>query len=96
MRLIDADRLREKRRMFHTDEYGDLVVTLDDIDAAPTVDPVKHAKWEFTHKDGPLKHMVSCSRCKTQDRFSLDVVGYFNYCPDCGAKMDSEDEHGNQ
>lgn len=41
MRLIDADLIKNKKRLFHTDEYGDWAVTVEDIDEAPTIDAVE-------------------------------------------------------
>lgn len=48
--------------------------------------PVVHGHWI---KDG--KRMVyQCSVCQT----GLQDIGYgYNFCPECGAKMDQEDNH---
>ena len=55
---------------------------------APVVDaaPVKYGKW-IVNKE---KKAATCSNCEftSYDWFSWN----FNYCPDCGAKMDNEEE----
>lgn len=86
MRLIDADLLKNKKRLFRIDEYGDRAVTVEDIDDTPTIDaePVIHAK---PNKIMPLVGEViyyECSNCK-----HLIFSGY-KYCSHCGAKMDLE------
>lgn len=83
MRLIDADLLKQKKRMFHTDEYGDWGVTVDDIDAAPTVDPVKHGRWKHYKKQG----IAACSCCSFERKLD-EEFGAAISCPNCGAKMD--------
>ena len=85
MRLIDADAFLE--RMSHTDRFFGVVY---DINDSPTVDavPVVHGKWNSM--DGYKTRKV-CSEC------GWDVPEYgkfYSYCPNCGAKMDLEEEHG--
>lgn len=101
MRLIDADALIEKfnekcdmatslidektAERFHT-----FCILADAVEAQPTIDavPVVHGKWEFIDK-----YKVQCSVClrirngKTQRMWE--------YCPNCGARMDGEDEQKN-
>ena len=49
MRLIDADELRKNAHQITTNTgFGAAVVTIGDIDNAPTIDPdslVKHGEW---------------------------------------------------
>ena len=52
---------------------------LDEIEAADVV-PVKHGRWE---KHG--KHDWWCTACKIGVPYSFTG---FNYCHNCGAKMD--------
>ena len=82
MRLIDADALiftRPKDRI-PTEGY----IEVSDIDRAKTIDPVKHGKWEVVDEAEPRRY--GCSECKR-----LSYTQY-NYCPNCGASMDMEDE----
>ena len=59
-------------------------------DKMPTVDPVKHGKWEediatdwrgFNSPPIPM-----CSVCKAHS------VAPYDYCPACGAKMERDDD----
>ena len=47
--------------------------------------PVKHGRW-IMHPNGH----GTCSNCK---KCSLDIMGGVdsNFCPNCGAKMDGDD-----
>ena len=99
-RLIDANALKEAMWNTDSDVYefcqgrvtnmGISRLKLDDmIDDCPTVDAVEvvHAKWEKAHIAGYLK----CNSCK--DAFIYEEwlkSGKWNYCPNCGAKMDGE------
>ena len=89
MRPIDADGLKElfNSRSSHPiyDEWSTLGI-LGVIDEMPTIDVVvvKHGEWV------PSEYQPhhTCSVCGHW--FSLyDKV---NYCPNCGAKMDLEEE----
>ena len=78
MRLIDADALPVKfwyGRFFRVAEI--------DIDNAPTVDAIKHGYW----KGKPIAGYsdVGCSEC---GGVFLENNGKWNYCPNCGARMD--------
>ena len=80
MRLIDADKLKEKMFTIEAWEYAPIdlhLIAVGDIDDAPTIDPVKHGKW--------------IERGKDDNRCSLCGWGVWvntnNYCPNCGAHM---------
>lgn len=75
MRLIDADCLKEKG---HYDDHDVFVVDYDDIKNAPTIDTVKHGRWE------DCSNGWMCSVCKHDARKD------YPYCPNCGAMMDGE------
>ena len=51
------------------------------IDAAPVV----HGRWEETVED-----WVMCSVCWDEWNKRIVPVEDFNYCPNCGARMDAE------
>lgn len=96
-RLIDANALG--RDAFHIKQFGKgirCVVDWDDIEAAPTVDAVEvvHGHWIFKHNpiDDPKRYFtrIVCSNC------NLHTGQKSNYCPQCGAKMDGEDNVTNQ
>ena len=101
-RYIDADKL--KKRMFSyyacvtedasksnytgetlmSYEVADLIE--DCIDNAPTVDakPVVHGEW-IDGRPYVNSRWKVCSVCK---QTAPEPHGGYNYCPNCGAKMD--------
>jgi NAD-dependent SIR2 family protein deacetylase len=89
-RLIDANAMREDWLENGENEHVyDTNAVLDSIDAQPTVDAVEvvHGEWERTEYHG----FIRCSKCKDvyiDDSWVAD--GKWNYCPNCGAKMDGE------
>lgn len=71
MRLIDADAFFEDFPEIRDYEYASQSYEVE-------AEPVKHGRW-IGHQ---LSSMVTCSVC--------GVVGwnrYYNYCPNCGARM---------
>ena len=87
MRLIDADAL-ETHEIYEGEWVR--VVYADDIDNTPTIDaePVRHGRWVFSpdHAEG------ICTMCnfKIYGRpyNNTYLIVPYNYCPNCGAKMD--------
>ena len=64
------------------------------IKAIPTADvaEVKHGKWIFINQaksyfDAPYGDISECSLCG--HKVDVSETNY-NYCPNCGAKMDKE------
>lgn len=57
------------------------------LKSIPSADvaPVRHGRWERASKS--LMVCTACGNCVVDDRIS----GMFN-CPNCGAKMDKEEE----
>lgn len=96
MRLIDADKLKPDTKTF-TSAYSEELkefYSQEAIDNAPTIEaePVRHGKWRTGNRaPAPIDRFV-CSVCD-----GLVVVSTFrnrcmyNYCPNCGAKMDGGD-----
>lgn len=104
MRLIVADALivdaiKERRFVFQMKDclnpefvvrtvYNDLA---DFIAAQPTIEaePVKRGRWER------LNYVAGWARCSNcESPWELSKIDAFNmdYCPNCGAKMEREDE----
>lgn len=54
---------------------------------AADVAPVVHGKWEYIPQTLNTLSQIRCSFCGW---WSLDpsIDGAYNYCPNCGAKMD--------
>lgn len=99
MRLIDAEELE---RLFNAQiERGatDAFDAFDDaLQDATTVDavPVVHGRWGQTDDDWYGLTTFQCSACGEEYCFEyaedLSTLNY-NYCPNCGAKMDLEGEN---
>lgn len=92
MRLIDADKADVDQISCY---YGDRAY-LDDVqewlDEQETVDLVRHGEWEPVKDE--LRVRCSCCKSKNDTLFGshLNYYKFFNYCPDCGAKMDLTEE----
>lgn len=97
MRLIDADALIHdiKHCLWdwkHLDGISAVIVlrqTISDIKNQPTVEaePVRHGKWLT-----PRGHENArcCSVCKCI--YHKDSVQFYEYCPNCGAKMERKND----
>ena len=87
IRLIDADAIPYVESQ---DIYLYDYAFRYDINEMPTVDAVevRHGRW-IPKQDGFWqKQILICSICG-----SRNALGYeFNYCPNCGAKMDGDDD----
>lgn len=90
MRLIDADalvkKIKEEASANYCNElYGvanGLRIAETIVNDAPTIDPVKHGRWETFNNAYGVSYCSLCSKA------------IFNhttpYCEKCGAKMDKE------
>ena len=74
------------------------------IDDAPTVDaePVVHGRWIIKDNPGTGWYRVTCSECGEDVTSVAPVIGFFpkakvtwDFCPNCGAKMDGKDGEQN-
>ena len=91
MRPIDADRALEIVRdqgiahpnAYHLTNYATLILR-----EAPTIDvtPVRHGKWVSV----PHKLARVCSVCNRDEPYKFADIDadVYDYCPNCGAKMD--------
>ena len=82
--LIDAN---DVYSLFDVNGFANLHIT--DIDAIPrvNVEPVRHGQW-IEYQIPPI---ICCSNCD----WATDVKEKnFNYCPNCGAKMDLGENNG--
>lgn len=64
---------------------------VEDLPAAD-VAPVRHGRWEspiFADSDDELDPRVRCSECGGIEA----AFARWKYCPNCGARMDKENEH---
>ena len=91
-RLIDANALRQE---IESRYYWGGAGMLAAIDEAPTVDavPVVHGHWIEKKLDNFRKWELQCSECGWIGISNYDAYDEpfdFNYCPNCGAKMDGD------
>lgn len=68
------------------DRFRDCIDLLDSIPAAD-VAPVVHGRWIEDHD------YLKCPECSVMVKwdFTFFDIGDWNYCPNCGAKMDKEE-----
>ena len=94
-RLIDADDLLERMKFFK-DSGGYVnweLLAFEMVDASPTVDAERHGHW-IGIDDEPCE-VFECDKCGyiTEDIGCADQKpNNFNYCPNCGARMDETGE----
>ena len=100
MRLIDADLAKvmsmHRARLVHYGFEDRLCVPYDAVDEVPTVGDavlVVHGRWEYSAQTIHTQSLMRCSICGW---WTLDpsVDGAYHYCPNCGAKMDVEENNG--
>ena len=102
-RLIDANALMEQINNLCSDGSENWIGTdnisyiahadvADIISDAPTVDavPVVHGQWEYNPPTITINASWQCSACRKVYWEHILETRYFNYCPNCGAKMDGE------
>ena len=65
---------------------GDMMISICENAEAEDVAPVVHAKWERVYSR--IDYIFLCSAC-------MEIVSIknckYNFCPNCGAKMDRGD-----
>lgn len=90
MRLIDADALKSKvKTVGVADAVGNYygacdVVFEEDIEAAPTIGPVKHGWWIGEQVEIGGSMCMECNRCHK-------IRAVDDYCSSCGARMDADE-----
>ena len=94
MRLIDADRLLEPRRIetYYHLKNGDIAIPLIDIEHAPIIEERKKGEWIITSEFEDCRY-AKCNQCKVTQVFYYNKP-LTNFCPDCGADMMKGEEHG--
>lgn len=66
-------------RLIDADALPSGRVEWDDIQNTPTIDPVRRGRWAKAYNRGTT---VYCTRCHRTSEYK------YNYCPNCGAKME--------
>ena len=100
MRIIDADALMnahiECPEHISFFDFGEMVeLFLQTVDEQPTIDavPVVHGEWILSHEDVDGSPFTG-ERCSICDWWKS--MGVYNYCPNCGAKMDGKENNNEQ
>lgn len=80
--LCDTDKTFPKNEVFIVDDV------YEGLDELPTIDPVRKGHWDKVDETPYIRkhfNVVCCSVCRKK--------GYtaWNYCPNCGAKMERGD-----
>ena len=65
----------------------DVILAIVDAQPAADVAPVRHGRWEVEVGMNFFKER-NCPVCKKRIESN-----FWNYCPNCGARMGKEDEH---
>ena len=60
------------------------------INGVPSAQPVRHGKWIWKGEDGDSRWMCSECKCKEYVPTCNGVPNIWNYCPNCGCRMDAE------
>ena len=82
-RAIDADEMKNAIREWQKSST-DFRTLEEVVDGQPTIEPVKHGKWEeMRNAYGKLEGWIhaECGR---------EVKCMEGYCPNCGARMDGD------
>lgn len=65
------------------------------LSEAPAADvaPVVHGRWEpcFDENGRWRQGFAKCPNCKKE--YYAHAINHFNYCPNCGARMDGGADH---
>lgn len=94
MRLIDADALTEQVKQEPTDGmYTHEVVAL--VEEQPTIEavPMRPAQWIKLYAYAGMEQ-YKCSACRAEC-FVPTCMGepMYDFCPNCGAKIDGGNDH---
>ena len=76
--------------------YIDGVMAVIETLPAADVAPVVHGRWIGKRLDNFKKYQVTCSECGwigIENYDSYVDPSDFNYCPNCGAKMEYEEDN---
>ena len=95
-KLIDAEKLKTEIRddpEIDGWNFGRMKMHIEDAEEVDAVEVV-HGRWIGTQYDGyadgcPVYDLWECSECREEYESEGDPPPY-NYCPNCGAKMDGD------
>lgn len=94
VRLIDANALIKSRGDDVTNWDRPYAVRISSIEAAPTIDPESlrpKGRWTVIEGEDWNEDVIyQCSECKEEfvSFEGTDLDKLWNYCPECGAKLE--------
>ena len=93
MRLIDADAMKEyidaqKGRPFIGCTVGEALKIMTDEQPTVEAKPVRHGRWKDCTNHESVDFEDKCSVCGYT--MFADFSHRFRYCPNCGARMEEE------
>ena len=95
-RLIDANELLERSLRWPINSRQ---AVQQMIKGCPTIEaePVRHGKWIIRDNPGTGWYRITCSVCDEDVTSTAPCIGFFpnvkvlwDYCPECGARMDKD------
>lgn len=87
MRLIDADAIQNEYMRYHD---GRRIVI---VDLAPTIEERKKGRWIREPFGDEYKYdLYRCSECMKPMGIGGKNAKWFDYCPNCGARMEMPNE----
>ena len=72
--------------------FQDAINSVQEIPAAD-VEPVRHGRWKLIGAD--KRSSGSVWKCTGRDGCGRIYPYKCDFCPNCGARMDEEEDHGN-
>lgn len=85
-RYIDIEPYEGCKIVANNEDKGVLVKDIPTAD----VQEVKHGKWIKNDSHGARETWVSCNLCSHTTTILFAFSKDYNFCPNCGAKMDKE------
>ena len=72
--------------------YNKEIKLINELPSAD-VEPVKHGHWKVVSDEyGGKAYICECSECEDTVWVYKDANRKWNYCPNCGTKMDEEEQ----
>lgn len=94
-RYIDVEPLDVVGTKGVSKDYAEgMAYVLDLLDNLPIADvePVRHGHWKVVNDGyGDKAYICECSECKDTVWVYTNADRKWNYCPNCGARMDEEE-----
>ena len=91
-KYIDVDKLIGELKSLPEQERIKYMGIYDCINSVPTADDVRkveHGHWHLINSDVGWNDFI-CSVCKSEVILDEDII--YDYCPNCGAKMDGKED----